>query len=73
MNRWEDIAIFGKMISVGLLIGGYVFFGVIIGRKLSGLGYPPWMVALAPVAAAFFGLFQGWSMVKGIIKRKGKG
>lgn len=71
MKRWEDVVIFGKIISVGLLIGGYVFFGVLIARKLAGLGFPPWVIVAIPLLGALFGLQQGWFMVRGII-RKGR-
>lgn len=65
----QDLVSFGRIVSAALLICGYVVFGVLIGRKLVEKGYPHWMLLLCASAGAVFGLWQGWLMIKGIIKK----
>ncbi|MDR1875164.1 MAG: hypothetical protein LBQ90_09170 [Synergistaceae bacterium] len=65
----RDVVLFGRVLSLGLLVGGYVFAGVFIARWMAGRGLSPLMVALTPVVVTFFGLWQGWLF----ISRIGKG
>jgi hypothetical protein len=69
---WRDIALFGRVLSVGFLIGGYVFGGVYIARWMKDRGFGPALVAVTPVAVAFFGLWQGWLFLSQIGGRRGK-
>ena len=59
----KDFIIFGRVLSVGFLIGGYVFAGVIFSRWMEGKGYAPLLVALTPVVVTLFGLWQGWLFI----------
>ena len=69
-KHFRDVALFGKVLSVGLLIGGYAFAGVFIARWMEGKGYPPLLVAAAPVAVTLFGLWQGWLFLTQFGKKK---
>ena len=56
----RDAALFGRVISAGLVVAGYAFAGVYLARWMEGKGCPAWEVSLAPLAAALFGGWQGW-------------
>ena len=60
----KDAVLFGRVVSAGLVVAGYVFAGVYLARWLERWteagGYPDWPVSLVPAAAALFGLWQGW-------------
>lgn len=70
MDKFKDVVMFGKIISTGFLIGGYVFLGVYIARKLVASGYPLWLNAALPAILALFGLAQGWFLVREIMRKK---
>ena len=63
-SAFKDAALFGRVISAGLVVAGYVFAGVYLARWLErwveARGYPDWPASLVPAAAALFGLWQGW-------------
>jgi len=61
---------FGKIISTGFLIGGYVFLGVYIARRLVASGYPNWLNADLAAVLALFGLAQGWFLIREIMRKK---
>lgn len=56
----KDAALFGRVVSAGLVVAGYAFVGVYLAQWLEGRGCPDWAVSLTPVGAALFGLWQGW-------------
>ncbi len=56
----RDAALFGRVISAGLVVAGYAFAGVYLARWLEGRGHAGWLVSLTPPGAAVFGLWQGW-------------
>lgn len=60
----KDVILFGRVLSAGLLIGGYVFLGVYASGWLSRNGYPLAVVVLAPIAVTLFGLWQGWLFLR---------
>ncbi|TDY56674.1 hypothetical protein C8D99_11830 [Aminivibrio pyruvatiphilus] len=70
MDKFKDVVMFGKIISTGFLIGGYVFLGVYLARRLVASGYPSWINAALPAALALFGLGQGWFLVREIMRKK---
>jgi uncharacterized protein YneF (UPF0154 family) len=70
MDKFKDVVMFGKIISTGFLIGGYVFLGVYIARKLVLSGYPTWLNAALPALLALFGLGQGWFLVREYMRKK---
>ena len=59
-SAFRDAALFGRVISAGLVVAGYAFAGVYRARWMAGKGCPAWGVSLAPLAAALFGGWQGW-------------
>ena len=59
-SAFRDAALFGRVISAGLVVAGYAFAGVYLARWMEGRGCPAWGVSLAPLAAALFGGWQGW-------------
>ena len=59
-SAFRDAALFGRVISAGLVVAGYAFAGVYLARWMEGKGCPAWGVSLAPLAAALFGAWQGW-------------
>lgn len=65
----KDIVLFGRVLSVGLLVGGYVFFGVYVSGWMEARGWAPLAVALTPVAMTLFGLWQGWLFLRQIGKK----
>ncbi|NLB83498.1 MAG: hypothetical protein GX791_04555 [Synergistaceae bacterium] len=70
MKRIEDILLFGKIISTAFLIGGYIFFGLLAGKKLSSMGYPEWLEIALPLLMAAIGLWQGWLYLRNILQKK---
>ncbi|MBL3538692.1 hypothetical protein [Aminivibrio sp.] len=70
MDKFKDVVMFGKIISAGFLIGGYVFLGVYIARRLVVSGYPMWLNVALPVILALFGLWQGWFLIREIMRKK---
>ena len=66
---WRDVILFGRVLSAGLLVGGYVFGGVFIARWMEKKGFAPALVAAAPLVAAFFGLWQGWLFLSQIRRK----
>jgi hypothetical protein len=66
---WRDAILFGRVLSAGLLVGGYVFGGVYIARWMENRGFNSALTAAVPVAVAFFGLWQGWLFLSQIGKK----
>ncbi len=56
----KDLAMFGRVISVGLVIAGYTFLGVWLSNWLSINGYSEWLSFAAIPAGTIIGLWQGW-------------
>lgn len=65
----EDLSAFGRIISIALLICGYIILGVILGKKLIDKGFPDWILLVCVVFAALLGLSQGWVMLKRFLRR----
>ena len=59
-SAFRDAALFGRVISAGLVVAGYAFAGVYLARWMEGRGCPAWGVFLTPLATALFGVWQGW-------------
>ncbi|GHS86909.1 hypothetical protein AGMMS49957_05850 [Synergistales bacterium] len=69
---WRDVILFGQVLSLGLLVGGYIFAGVCVAGWLNDKEAPYIVrVAVAP-AFAFFGLWQGWLFLSHINKSRKK-
>ncbi len=71
-GKYKDIILFGRVISAGLVVAGYVFAGVFIARWLERNGYPSLLVTLTPPGAAFFGLWQGWLFIASAVRSNKK-
>ena len=72
----KDAALFGRVVSAGLVVAGYVFAGVYLARWLErwveAREYPDWPASLVPAAAALFGLWQGWLFLTRLAGRERK-
>ncbi|MDR3265223.1 MAG: hypothetical protein LBT15_04330 [Synergistaceae bacterium] len=64
----RDIVLFGRVVSVGFLIGGYAVAGVYIAQWMKDREYPPLLVGLTPIIVGIFGIWQGWLCVRGVIR-----
>ena len=71
-TNWRDFALFGRIVSTGLLIGGYTIAGVYLARWMEGKDYPPLVVKLTPLVVVVFALWQGWLFVSQIGSKNGK-
>ncbi|HOK19129.1 MAG TPA: hypothetical protein PK188_01440 [Thermosynergistes sp.] len=65
----EDIALFGRVIATALLVGGYIFLGLFIGKHIHDRGGPPWLPQVGASIGAIFGLWQSWVFLKTLIKK----
>ena len=59
-NGLKDVALFGRVLSVGLVVAGYAWLGAWGSGWLEANGYPSWLSFAALPAAVVFGLWQGW-------------
>lgn len=62
----QDILLFGRIVSLALLTGGYVFLGLLLGRSLVARGWGQWAGIAAPAAGACLGLWQAYSLLRGM-------
>ncbi|GHV37202.1 hypothetical protein FACS1894187_13350 [Synergistales bacterium] len=69
---WQDVILFGQVLSLGLLVGGYIFAGVCVKNWLSGREAPYILIVAATPVFAFFGLWQGWLLLSHINKSRKK-
>lgn len=67
---WQDLALFGKIVSTALLFGGYILLGLYIGRELASRGYPPWAGPAGALCGALAGTLHGAAAVRDILKKK---
>ena len=65
----RDVALFGRVLSTGLVVAGYAFLGVWLSRWLDAEGSPSWLSVAAVPAALLFGLWQGWLFLTKIARR----
>ena len=68
----KDAVLFGRVVSAGLVVAGYVFAGVYLARWAEARGYPDGLVSLVPPAVALFGLWQGWLFLSRLAGRERK-
>ena len=59
----REIIIFGKILSAGLVIAGYVFLGVWLCNWLLDNGFSVIVSLLAALLIIIFGMWQGWLFV----------
>ncbi|MBQ6772443.1 MAG: hypothetical protein IJP48_00100 [Synergistaceae bacterium] len=59
----REIILFGKILSAGLVIAGYVFLGVWLCNWLINNGFSVSVALLAVLLIIIFGLWQGWLFV----------
>ena len=71
--RADDIIVFGKIISVAFLIGGFIFLGYLVGGYCIDKGCPEWSRSLGMAAGAVIGLQQAWMVIRSIIEDMKKG
>lgn len=66
----EDFSAFSKIIAAALLVCGFIFMGLLVGRQVAGKGGPEWAVAAGATVGALVGLSQGWAMIRPLWKGK---
>ena len=67
-NGIKDIALFGRVISAGLVVAGYTWLGAWGYGWLEAHEYPSWLSFAALPAGAAFGLWQGWELIRRSLK-----
>lgn len=72
-NGLKDVALFGRVLSAGLVVAGYAFLGAWLSGWLEANGYPSWLSFAALPLAALFGLWQGWLFLTRPTKREQEG
>ena len=66
--RTDDFIVFGKIISVAFLIGGFIFLGHLVGGYCLEEGGQEWSRSLGLTAGAVIGLHQAWMVIRSIIQ-----
>lgn len=56
----RDVLMFGRVLSAGLVVAGYVFLGVWLSDWLAKNGWPLIVAMMAVPVVAVFGMWQGW-------------
>ncbi len=56
----RDVVMFGRVLSAGLVVAGYVFLGVWLMNWLVSEGWPVIAAVCALPVVAGFGMWQGW-------------
>lgn len=56
----RDVVMFGRVLSAGLVVAGYVFLGVWLMNWLVSEGWPVIVAVCALPVVAGFGMWQGW-------------
>ena len=51
----EDFSAFSKIIAAALLVCGFIFMGLLVGRQVAGKGGPEWAVAAGATVGAVVG------------------
>lgn len=67
-TRADDLIVFGKIISVAFLIGGFIFLGHLVGGYCIEKGCPEWSRTAGMTAGAAIGLHQAWMVIRSIIQ-----
>lgn len=65
----SEIIFFGKILSAGLVVAGYIFLGVWLSNWLVKNGWSFVISLLAIVFTTVFGIWQGWLFVRTEIKK----
>ena len=56
----REVMMFGRVLSAGLVVAGYVFLGVWLSDWLAKNGWPVLAALCAVPVVAGFGMWQGW-------------
>lgn len=59
----REVALFGRVVSMGLAVAGYAFLGAWLSGWMDANGYPSWAAFGAMIASVAFGLWQGWAFL----------
>ena len=60
LKNLREAILFGKILSAGLVIAGYVFLGVWLCNWLIANEWPVSVALLAVLLIIIFGMWQGW-------------
>ena len=67
----DEFFMFGRVLSAGLVVAGYMFLGVWLSNWLNENGWPLLVSVGAVPVVAIFGMWQGWLfLTKGRKKNK---
>ena len=64
LNNLRDVIMFGKVLSAGLVIGGYAFLSVWCANWLSKNGFGLLISLTAIPLITGFGMWQAWLFIK---------
>ncbi len=64
----DDIIVFGKIVSVAFLIGGFIFLGHLLGGYCIEKGCPDWSRSVGMIIGAGIGLQQAWMVIRSIVR-----
>lgn len=67
----KDLILFGKIISIALLSGGYIAMGVYIGIQLTKKGYPGWTTFAGAIVGTIAGILHGAWAIMDIVRKRG--
>lgn len=67
----KDLVLFGKIIAIALLSGGYIAMGIYIGKQLTINGYPEWAGFMGAIIGTIVGILHGVWAIRDIIKKRG--
>ncbi|EFC90989.1 hypothetical protein Dpep_0963 [Dethiosulfovibrio peptidovorans DSM 11002] len=68
----SDLVVFGKIVSLALLFGGYVLMGLYLGRYLMRQGYPDWTLSACTIGGTIIGILHGVYGVKDVLNKRGE-
>ena len=59
-DNLREVIMFGRVLSAGLVVAGYVFLGVWLMNWLVSEGWPLLIALMAVPVVSAFGMWQGW-------------
>ncbi len=66
----DDVVMFAKVLSAGLVVAGYAFLGVWLSNWLNRNGWPLLLSLCAIPIVTGFGMWQGWLFLTKSKKKK---
>ena len=66
----HDVLFFGKILSAGLVVAGYIFLGVWLLNWLMKNGWSVLISVLVVILMTAFGMWQGWLFIRTSMRKK---